>query len=130
MTITCGTFTSGSELHGSIKVTPWDFSRNVQSFFGLTGEFHLHGRLHGRDLSAWILPRGYATHALLHTAIESVNGAIGTTGTLTWSVGGDSKMFANCVFNGLDLDEDPWYDGSGVNGWQVLGQLRFRQIKQ
>ena len=129
MTITLGTMTTGTELHGTIKATPWQYSRNVQTFFGVTGEFHLQGRLHGRDLTAWILPKGYASHAALHTAIESVNATIGESGTMTWT-DGVVATFANCVFNGLDLEEDPWLDGSGVNGWQALGILRFRQIKQ
>lgn len=130
MSIVLGALDTGAALHGSIRATSWDYTRNVQSFFGVTGEFHLQGRLHGRDLVAWCLATGFSTHALLHDAIETINALSGTSGTMTWTSAADIKTFTNCVFNGFDLDEDPWFDGSGVNGWQVLGQLRFRQIKQ
>lgn len=130
MSIVLGAVDTGTSLHGSIKVSSWDYSRTVQTFFGVTGEFHLQGRLHGRDLAAWYLPSGYATHALLHDAIETMNALSGTSGSMVWTSGVDVKTFTNCVFNGFELDEDPWYDGSGVNGWLVQGQLRFRQIKQ
>lgn len=129
MTITCGTLNTGSELHGTIKPTAWSFSRSIQTYFGVTGAYRIHGRLHERELTCWLHPTGYATHALLQAAIESVNGAIGTSGTMTWTVGADSKTFTLCTFEGLELDEDPWLDGSGVNGWQAKGTLRFRQIK-
>lgn len=130
MSIVLGAVDTLTHLHGTIKPSAWDYSRNVQSFFGVTGEFHLKGRLHGRDLSAWLLPRGYASHDLLQFGIETLNGLSGTSGTMTWTSGADIHAFTNCVFNGFEFDEDPWYDGSGVNGWQVLGTLRFRQIKQ
>lgn len=130
MTISYSTgLSTGSALHGSMNVAAWEYSRTVQSFFGLTGEVQLQGRMHGREMTAWTLPFGYSTHALLMSAIETVNSNIGQFGTLTWAVGADSKTFTNTVFNGLDLQEDPWLDGSGVNGWQVLCTLKFRQIK-
>ena len=130
MTITQGAWNTGSLLHGTIKPTQWDYSRTVHSFFGVTGELHLQGRLHGRELSAWLLLSGYATHMALHDAIETLNANSGTYDAVVWTVGGDSKTFTNCVFNGFEPDEEPWYDGSGVNGHIVLGHLKFRQIKQ
>lgn len=130
MSIVLGALTTGTHLHGTVKPSAWDYTRNVQSFFGLTGEFHLQGRLHGRELTAWLIVRGYATHVLLQDEIEAINAYSGLSGTMIWTSNTDIKNFTNCVFNGFEPDEEPWYDGSGVNGWQVLGQLKFRQIKQ
>lgn len=129
MTISLGAMSSGTALHGSINATPWEYSRSVQKFFGVTGEQHLQGSLHGRDLSAWVLPYGYTTHALLQDAIEAINEYIGLSGSMTWVVNADTKTFTNCVFNGFEVSEDPWVDGAGVNGWQVRGMFKFRQIK-
>jgi hypothetical protein len=39
----------------------------------------------------------------------------------------DGLEFLNVIFNGFEPEEDPWYDGSGVNGWQVKGMMKFRQ---
>lgn len=128
MSIVLGGLDTGSALHGSIKSGVWQFSRSTQTFFGVTGEYHLQGRLHGRDLTAWCWPSGYASHELLQTAIEAINAFIGTYGTMTCTIG-TAKTFANCIFDGFEIEEDPWYDGSGVNGWQVKGTLKFRQIK-
>lgn len=128
MSIVLGSLNTGSALHGPIKPSAWQFTRSVQTFFGVTGEFHLQGRMHGRDLTAWCWPSGYASHAAIQDAIESINSYIGTSGTMTCTIGTD-KTYANTVFDGFELEEDPWYDGSGVNGWQVRGTLKFRQVK-
>ncbi len=85
----------------------------------------LTGRMHGRDLSCWLLLTGYASHGLLHAGIVTVNDYINTSGTLDV----DGLEFLNVIFHGFEPDEDPWYDGSGVNGWQVLGTMRFRQSR-
>ena len=129
MTITLGSMSTGSALHGSIKAGAWDYARSIQTFFGLQGEYHLIGQQHGRELTAWCIPSGYAGHEELHNAIEALNAYIGIYGTLVWDVGSDEKSFTNVVFNGFEPDEDPWLDGSGINGWQVRGTLRFRQVK-
>ena len=128
MSIVLGSLNTGAALHGSIKPSAWQFSRSTQTFFGVTGEYHLQGRLHGRDLTAWLWPSGYASHEALQTAIETFNSYIGAFGTMTCTIG-TAKTFTNCIFDGFEPDEDPWYDGSGVNGWQVKGTLKFRQIK-
>lgn len=130
MTITIdGNSLTGSNPHGTITAEPWEYDRVQQSFFGLTGEINLLGGLKARNLSAWLLLTGFSTHALLHAQIETVNALINTTGNLVWTVGADVDTHTNAVFNGLTLDEEPWLDGSGVNGWQVLGRLHFRHIK-
>ena len=132
MTITLGTMTTGTALHGSIKSTPWDFSQTVQTWFGVTGAAILQGRLHIRQLEAWVWPRGYANHTALQTDISVMNALVGEYGSLVWTNpadGADITTYTKCVFDGFELDEAPWQDGSGVNGWQVLGTMKFRQIK-
>ena len=123
-------FTTGTLLHGTIKASPWEYSRAVQTFFAVTGEYHLQGRSHGRNLEAWLQLSQYATHALLNTGIETINAFISDYNSLTWAVGADTKTFTNVVFDGFEPSEDPWNDGSGVNGWICQGTLKFRQIKQ
>lgn len=130
MTITQGAWNTGAHLHGSMKPTQWDYSRTSHQFFGVTGELHLQGRLHGRELTAWLLFSGFADHASLQTAVDSMASLAGTHASVVWADGADSKTFTNCTFNGFEPDEEPWLDASGVNGWQVLGHLKFRQIKQ
>ena len=130
MSIVFGALDTGTLLHGTIKPTAWEYTRTVQSFFGVTGEYHLQGRLHGRDQTAWLMLSGYASHVLLHDAIEMMNALSGTSGSVVWTSGADIKTFDNSVFNGFELDEDPWLDASGVNSWMVQGTLKFRQIKQ
>ena len=130
MSIVLGSVNTGTARHGTIRSTPYNQSRAVQTFFGLVGELHLNGRAHGRDLSAWVLFYGYATDALLQTDIAVMNALIGTSGTMTWTFGALTTTYQNCDFDGFDLEEDPWLDGSGVNGWQVMGRIKFRQILQ
>lgn len=129
MSIVLGLVTTGGALHGSIRSTPWSFTETVQTWFGVEGAAIIQGRKHIRSLEAWVLPRSYATHTLLHQDIRVMNDLIGTTGTLVWTVGADITQYNDCVFDGFQETEEPWYDGSGVNGWQVLGTMKFRQIK-
>jgi Na+/phosphate symporter len=130
MSIVCGAVTTGAMLHGTINTTPWEMSRSVYRFFAVTGERHIFGRFAGRNLTAMFHPSGYATHTLLQTFISDLNALIGTYDSVVWTVGADITTYTFCIFEGFELDEDPWYDASGVNGWQVLGKLKFRQIKQ
>jgi len=130
MSIVLGSVNTGTALHGTIKSTPFSQSRAVQTFFGLTGELHLHGRAHGRDLSAWVMPYGYASDALLQADIATMNELIGEFGTMTWTFNAATTTYLNCVFDGFELEEDPWLDGSGTNGWQVMGRIKFRHILQ
>lgn len=129
MTITLGSLTTGSALHGTFKPTPWSFARTNQTFFGLDGAYILTGGRHTRELTTWVLPYGYSSHANLQAAIASVNESINTYGTMTWIVGADSGSYTNCIFNGLELDENPWYDAAGINGYQALCTIKFTQVK-
>lgn len=128
MTITLGAINTGTHLHGSIKSEVWDVDRQRESFFGVEGEFYLLGAGKGRELSTWLLLYGFSTHALCHTGIDALNALINVNGTMTWTVGADVKTFTNTIFTGFVPDEDPWLDGSGINGWQVKGTMKFRQV--
>jgi hypothetical protein len=55
----------------------------------------------------------------------TLNDEINAAGTLDV----DGLEFLNVIFNGFTPEEDPWYDGSGVNGWNCKGILSFRQVK-
>ena len=87
MTISMTTMTTGTNLHGPIKPGGVDFARSVQSFFGVVGEYHLMGKLKGRELTAWFQLTGYTSHANIQGAIETLATWIGETGTTTWAVG-------------------------------------------
>jgi len=129
MTIAMSVMTTGSNLHGTINPTPWELMESVQRFFGLTGEYHLIGRLSGRNLSAWMQFRGYNSQNALLSAVTTLNNQIGEAGTVTYTVGTDVSTFAGCIFMGFEPEEDPWVDASGVNGWQIKGRLKWRQVK-
>ena len=128
MTISMTTMTTGSNLHGPMKPGTVDFARSVQSFFGVVGEYHLMGKLRGRELTAWMQLTGYASHNAIQGALETIATWIGESGTTTWVVGADSKTFANTIFEGFTAEEEPWLDGSGNFGWNCRGELRWRQI--
>jgi len=129
MTIVLGPLTTGAMLHGTIKPTPWDFSRSTQRFFGVDGAYILTGGRHTRELTAWLQPFGYASHYALQAAIADVNSYINLYGTMIWSVGSDTGYYQTTVFNGLEVDEDPWLDASGINGWIAMCTLKFTQVK-
>jgi len=116
---------TGTHLHGSIKPGPYDAARVTQRWFGAVGEVIFTGKLSGRELTCWLQLTGYASHGLLHAGIVVLNDEINTSGTLDV----DGLEFLNVVFNGFTPEEDPWLDGSGVNGWNCKGTLSFRQIK-
>ena len=116
---------TGSNLHGSIKAGPYDYARVTQRWFGTTGEMILTGGLSGRELTCWLWLTGYGTHDLLHADMVLLGDAANKSGTL--DVNGVD--FLNVIFDGFTPEEDPWYDGSGVNGWQVKGIMKFRQVK-
>ena len=130
MTITIGAVNTGTHLHGTIQAQPPAFDQVVQSFFGVDGEFHLIGKLHGRDLTCWLLLYGFSTHALVQTGVTLLNALILENGTLSHTIDTNTTTYDDTVFLGFTPDEDPWLDGSGVNGWQVRGTMKFRQASQ
>ena len=95
MTITLGGIDTGSHPHGSINASAYDASRVTQRWFGVNGEMTLTGKLHGRDLSCWLILTGYATHGLLHSGLATLNGFINTSGTLDV----DGLEFLNVIFH-------------------------------
>ena len=121
---------TGTHPHGSVKVGRWDQARVTQRWFGTVGEVTFVGGKSVRELTCWMILTGYASHVALLTGMEVLNEEIGTSGTLTVTISGESDTtFSNVIFNGFEPEEDPWKDGSGVNGWQVKGTLNFRQVK-
>ena len=129
MTISLGSMSTGSAMHGSIKAGVWEYQKATQSFFGLTGEYIMLGRFRGRDITTWLWPSGYASLDALQTAIDTLNNDIGVSGTMTWTFGAATTTYTQCLFEGFDIEEEPWLDASGVNGWQVKGTIKFRQVK-
>jgi hypothetical protein len=129
MTITFGSFSFGSHIHGTPNVSPWDYSDTVQTFHGLRGETHLIGDSHGRDIVIPFELTGLSSLTNLLAAVEAMASEIGESGTLIIDLGGgDAPGYTPCIFNGFTPSEDPWRDGSGVNGWQQRGTLKFRHI--
>jgi hypothetical protein len=127
MTISMTSMTTGSNLHGTMQVGPWDYARAIQSYFGTIGEYHLLGGGRGRELSAWMQFTGYASHSGLLSALTTLQGNTGEAGTVTITIGADSGTFTNCTFDGFTPEEDPWVDASGQNGWNLRGRLKWRQ---
>lgn len=127
MTITMTTLTTGTNLHGTMQVGPWEYARATQSFFGTVGEYYLFGGARSREISAWLQFTGYASHALLQAALATLQSNIAKTGTVTLTIGADSTTFTNSTFEGFTPEEDPWLDGSGINGWNLRGRLKWRQ---
>ena len=127
MTIILGAVNTGTNLHGSINAGPYVYDQKVQHFFGVEGEYHLLGKLHGRDLSCWLMLYGFATHKLVQAGVAALNNLILENGTLKVTIATSTFEFNDTVFLGFTPEEDPWYDGAGVNGWHVKGTMKFRQ---
>ncbi len=128
MTITFNGVPFNSTLHGTPVVPPWEFQRSSQTFFGVPGEYQLLGAANFRNITIKYEMTGHATHLNLQAGIAQFAIILGFTGTLEVDLGGiDVSSFDNCTFDGFFPEEPPWYDGSGVNGWQCRGELRFRQ---
>lgn len=127
MTISMATMTTGSNLHGTMQVGPWEYARATQSYFGTIGEYHLLGGARGREISAWMQFTGYTSHSALQSALQTLQSNIAETGTVTLTIGANSTTFGQCTFEGFAPEEDPWVDGSGINGWNLRGRLKWRQ---
>lgn len=128
MTITHNGTTFASTLHGTPVVPPWEFQRSIQRFFGVAGEYQLLGAANARQITIEYEMSGHPSHFDLQTGIAEFADFLGTVGTLVVTLpSSDFVTFTNCTFDGFFPNEAPWYDGSGVNGWQCRGQLRFRQ---
>ena len=97
-------------------------------YWGLIGESHLLGETFGRDLSCEFTFYGYASMALLATAVAAVEGYTNKlTGTLTQTVNGSAQAYPSCTFLGFEPTEPPFLDGSGCEGWIQRGRLKWRQ---
>ena len=83
MTISMTTMTTGSNLHGTMQVGPWEYARATQSYFGTIGEYHLLGGARGREISAWMQFTGYTSHSALQSALQTLQSNIAETGTVT-----------------------------------------------
>lgn len=131
MSLSHDSFTfGGSSLHGDI-VPQGSFQPQLltEEYFGVKGEAHLIGETGGRSLTCDYTLSGFASAALLQTAIENINAKIGElTGTLSVS-GNMTLTFAGCTFVGFE-HQAKFLDGSGVNGWCVHGRLHWRQREQ
>ena len=129
MTITHNGTSYGTHLHGTAHVGPWERSESVQIFPGVVGAYTLQGKKHHRMITIPFHLTGYATHVLLLSGVVEFGTLQGVSGSLVVDLGGgDSSTFTLCTFLGFEPSEDPWKDGSGVNGWQQQGMLKFRQV--
>lgn len=131
MTITLGPVNTGTHLHGAIQVETAEHAFTTQQWHGVNGEYPLWGGWKGTDLSCWLLLYGFASHAAVQVAIEALDSLKGSNGNLTVTVNGVAdNVKQNVTFLGFEPQDDaPWYDAAGVNGWQILGTMRFRWSK-
>jgi hypothetical protein len=131
MSITLGTISFGTNIHGTPVVSPWEYDISLQHFPGVYGETEFRGKWRGREITIPYHLYGYGTLVLLLADVVEMSSAIGTTGTLNINLGGgDSSSFTEVTFRGFFPEENPWKDGSGVNGWNQRGMLHFRQNGQ
>lgn len=129
MTITLGAFSTGTNLHGTLQVPQWEFSRVSQSWFAVVGEQNLFGRSHFRYFGTWVQLTGYVSHVALQAQIATWASQLAENGTLTIDLGGgDIAQYTKCIFEGFEPEEEPWLDGSGQNGWQCRGKIKIRQV--
>lgn len=119
-----------SDYHGDIVVAS-DFEAEItaEKYFGVQGESHLVGAPAGRDLVCEYMLTGYASATLLGAAMQTISAQIGLlTGPVSILNVNLAGTFNNCTFMGYRT-QPRFYDGSGVNGWCVIGQLIWRQRK-
>lgn len=129
MSITFGTLTTGTHPHGSITAGPWEMQIVRQRWWGVVGEAHLTGGLTSRPLTTWITLIGYASHSALQTGIDTLMNYLSENGSLVVVISGNTTTYTNCTFEACTPQDQPFLDGSGVNGWQQTFQLQWRQIK-
>lgn len=117
--------------HGVLVLGPWDFERQVSTYPGLEGELHLTGKRYGRKLSIDYHFLGFESAALLYTALDIVDQQLlNTSGTLLITGNGSpGQPIQNCTFDGFQPAGPVRWDGSGVNGWHIRGQLVWTQRK-
>jgi hypothetical protein len=117
-----------SLLHGPVRVGPPELPLDRQQNAGVLGEAHLIGEVQGRDLDCEGTLSGYASNAALQVALDTLHNQAGRlTGTLTSTVLAVAGTFADTTYEGCDLLQGPFRDGSGVNGWCAVVRLRWRQ---
>lgn len=127
MAITHAGVSFGSHIHGTPRVEPWEFDETRQHFYGLVGEYKILGKVKGREINISFHLTGYADHYSLQTGVADLASLQGLTGTLSIQIASSTVEYADTTFYGFSPIEDPWLDGSGVNGWQQRGNLKFRQ---
>lgn len=130
MTVILGAVNTGQHLHGALQTATADHAFTTQAWHGVNGELALWGGWRGSNLNCWLLLSGYADHTAVQTAIEAIDSLKGENGQLQVTIGGVTDSKNNVTFRGFEpIDDAPWQDGSGVNGWQILGMMRFRWSK-
>lgn len=116
--------------HGPIVAEgPFELPIVPGQFFGVAGESHIIGEPYGRNLSCELTLQGYASIAALETALRALDAKAGSlTGTLTETIGANSRTFPQTTFIGFQQSPPgPFLDGSGVYGWVCFGRLIWRQ---
>jgi hypothetical protein len=115
-----------------VRQEPWEVNVVRKRWFAVIGETTLVGAKTSRRLSMPVHYYGAATHVALQGAIANLQSYVEVlNGTLTVDFGGgDSSSWTNVTFTGFEITKDPFVDGSGVNGWQIEGNLNFRQIAE
>lgn len=129
MSITFGTLTTGTHPHGSITAGPWEGQVVRQRWWGVVGEAHLTGGLTSRTLTTWLTLIGYASHSALQAGIDTLMNYLTENGSVVVVISGNTTTYTNCTFETCTPQDQPFLDGSGVNGWQQTFQLQWRQIK-
>ena len=113
--------------HGVVSESETEVNIVQGKFPGVKGEQHLIDETKGSFLRCTYNITGGANYAALRTSIDTINVKAGKlTGTLTVT-GTVAATFAACTFIGFFPTQPPFLDGSGVNGWCAIGELRWRK---
>lgn len=117
------------DYHGVIISGPWNMPVQVMSVPGVYGVSHLIDATKERRLSCYLRCQGFASYEALElamTAFDAVNGVLTGRVFLEGYINGS---YPKCTFMGYERGEIKW-DGSGLNGWWVEGQLTWIQRTQ
>jgi hypothetical protein len=120
----------GSQQHGDVIVDGNDWEPEIveEKFFGVQGVSHLIGAPGGRDLSCEFWLTGYVSAIALGNDLQEIDSKIGLLLGSVAITGNITGSYNNCTFLGYRRGAR-FYDGSGLNGWMIQGQLIWRQRK-
>ncbi len=117
----------GGDLHGLVRPEqPAELQISPGRFFAVKGVSQLIGETTDRALSCEFMLSGYTDDSDLVDILDEIDNQAGQLiGDLVQS-GNFGQTFGNCTFISFERGA-PFFDASGVNGWNVEGRLHWIQ---